>query len=82
MGDIQRNDGYEIVLRTPSLKAHSLKIQISEKLNLIKQLAVRLEHIEHVEIEQVKLQMATTSKEVDQLKADLEKLQPIDVKEQ
>ena len=82
MGDIHRNDSYEIVLRTPSLKAHSLKIQISEKLNLIKQLAVRLEHIQHVEIEQVKLQMATTSKEVDQLKADLEKMQPIDVKPQ
>lgn len=73
MSDIRRSDGdrFDLVQKIPALKAHHLKIQISEKENLIKQLAVRLEHINTVEIEQIKLQIATVTKEVEMLKDNL-----------
>jgi len=71
MADINRSGSYDIIQKTPELREHQIKIQISEKLNFIKQLGVRLEHIEHVEVEQIKLQMATLQKEVEGLKVDL-----------
>lgn len=75
MSDIVRNDGTgtDIIKKNPELFEHQLKIQISEKLNFIKQLGVQLERIEHVEVEQIKLRMATLQKEVDGLKVDLAK---------
>jgi hypothetical protein len=73
MSDIQRSSGerYEIIQRDDSLKRHHRQIQISEKLNLIKQLEVRLEHIQQVEVEQVKLQMAIHKKEAESLAEEL-----------
>lgn len=73
MGDINRNEtSFDLIQRIPALKAHHIKIQISEKENVVKQLAVRLEHINTVEIEQIKLQIATLTKEVEMLKNGLE----------
>ena len=73
MSDINRGqNGYDLIQRIPALKAHHIRIQISEKENVIKQLAVRLEHINTVEIEQIKLQIATLTKEVEMLKDGLE----------
>jgi hypothetical protein len=73
MADIQRGGGsYDLIQRIPALKAHHIRIQISEKENIIKQLGVRLEHITTVEIEQIQLQIATLKKEVEMLKDGLE----------
>jgi hypothetical protein len=73
MSDINRGgNGYDLIQKIPALKAHHIRIQISEKENIIKQLAVRLEHINTVEIEQIKLQIATLTKEVEMLKDGLE----------
>lgn len=69
--DINRSGtGLELIRRVPELQAHHRQIQISEKLNVIKQLGVRLEHINTVEIEQIKLQIATLNKEVEMLKSE------------
>jgi len=74
MGDLNRNDdSTDIILRVPELKEHQMKIDLAEKLNTIKGLAVRLDYINTVEIEQVKLRMATVNKEVEQLKVNLAK---------
>lgn len=75
MADIVRHDGTgtDIIQKTPELREHQLRIQISEKLNFIKQLGVQLERIEHVEVEQIKLRMATLQKEAEGLKVDLAK---------
>lgn len=81
MSDIQRGGGdrYEIINRDDALKRHHRQIQISEKLNLIKQLEVRLEHIQQVEVEQVKLQMSVHKKEVGDLQNELARTEVIDV---
>lgn len=73
MANINRSGStMDLIQRIPALKAHHIKIQISEKENLVKQLAVRLEHINSVEIEQIKLQIATLNKEVEMLKDGLD----------
>lgn len=81
MSDIQRGSGsgFEIIQRDDALKRHHRQIQISEKLNLIKQLEVRLEHIQQVEVEQVKLQMSVHKKEVEGLQDELARNEVIDV---
>lgn len=81
MSDINRSGGdrYEMISRDNALKRHHTQIQVSEKLNLIKQLEVRLEHIQQVEVEQVKLQMALHRKEVENLQRELDQSEIIDV---
>lgn len=79
MGDINRSGSMDLVMRDDALKRHHTQIQISEKLNLIKQLEVRLEHIQQVEVEQVKLQMALHKKEVENLQQELRGSEVIDV---
>jgi hypothetical protein len=73
VSDINRGaNSYDLIQKIPALKAHHIKIQISEKENVIKQLAVRLEHINTVEIEQIKLQIATLTKEAEMLRNGLD----------
>ena len=71
MSDIQRNDSTDIILREPELKTHQKQIELAETLNTIKGLAVQLDYLNTVEIEKVKLRMATANKKVEQLKAEL-----------
>lgn len=81
MADINRGGGdrYEMISRDNALKRHHTQIQVSEKLNLIKQLEVRLEHIQQVEVEQVKLQISLHKKEVEGLQRELDQSEIIDV---
>jgi len=68
-----------MIERDDALKKHHTQIQISEKLNLIKQLEVRLEHIQQVEVEQVKLQMSLHKREVENLQNEIKRKDAIDV---
>jgi hypothetical protein len=79
MSDINRSGSFDMIQRDNALKRHHTQIQVSEKLNLIKQLEVRLEHIQQVEVEQVKLQMALHKKEVENLQSELSQNEIIDV---
>jgi hypothetical protein len=79
MADINRSGSYDLIQRDDALKRHHTQIQVSEKLNLIKQLEVRLEHIQQVEVEQVKLQMELHKKEVENLQRELAQSEIIEV---
>lgn len=75
MADLDRNDSLAVVQANPMLKREHLKIQISEKLNQIRQLEVRLEHMREVEEKQVCLKIEILKIGVDRLREELSALQ-------
>jgi hypothetical protein len=67
MADIERNPN-ELVAQDPVLKKKHLIILLNEKANQLKQLDVRLEHIQTVEVKQLEFKQATLHKEIAYLK--------------
>ena len=68
--DISRS-GSDIVLRDEHLLQQHLQIQLNEKVNQIKQLAVRLDHIMTVEVKQVELKQNELRKEIESIQQEL-----------
>ncbi len=70
MADINRS-GSDLILRDEVLKRKHLAILISEKLNQLKQLDVRLDHIMTVEVKQVELKKDELVKEIESIQQEL-----------
>ena len=60
---------YNLIQADSELKKRHTEILINEKLNLLKQLDVQLDHIETVQVPQIKLRQSTIEKEIGDLKA-------------
>jgi len=69
--DINRS-GSDIVLRDIGLFKQHLQILINEKLNQLKQLDVRLDHILTVEVKQIELKKNELAKEIESIQQELD----------
>lgn len=72
MGDIPRS-GSDLVLKDDTLFIKHLEILINEKLNQLKQLDVRLDHLMTVEVKQIELKKEELKKEIEAIQLDLKK---------
>lgn len=78
--DIRRGDSDLVVYGDDILKQH-LEIQVNEKLNQLKQLDVRLDHIMTVEVKQIELKKSELKKEVESIQQELNrKIKTIEIK--
>lgn len=78
--DIRRGENELVVYGDDILKQH-LEIQINEKLNQLKQLDVRLDHIMTVEVKQIELKKNELRKEVESIQQELNrKIKTIEIK--
>lgn len=68
--DMRRNDG-DLVKYGDDIMCQHLEIQINEKLNQLKQLDVRLDHIMTVEVKQIELKKNELKKEVESIQQEL-----------
>lgn len=75
------NNTTDLVRNDDGLNKKHLQIIINEKINLLKQLEVRLDHIMTVEVKQIELKMDVLKKEVEAIQRELDnKSNIIDVK--
>lgn len=73
MADLNRNDdSMSLIVNDNILLREHKKIQMNEKLNSLKQMDVRLHHIQYVEVKQLELKKATLLKEIDLIQKDLD----------
>jgi hypothetical protein len=70
MGDINRS-GSDLVKYDDSMKQKHLQILINEKINLLKQLDVRLDHILTVEVKQIELKQDELKTEIVSIQQEL-----------
>lgn len=70
MVDINRS-GSDLILRDEHLRRKHLQILINEKLNLLKQLDVRLDHLMTVEVKQIELKKDELVKEIESIQQEL-----------
>lgn len=80
MSDLNRS-GSDIVLRDAGLKRKLLQIQVNEKLNQLKQLDVRLDHLMTVEVKQIELKKDELIKEIESIQQELNRKNVIEIKE-
>lgn len=78
MADIQRNDR-QLVQGDPELKKMWLAIQISERVNQLKQLDVLLDKIMTVDVKQLDLKKEELKKEIISLQTELHRQTIIEV---
>lgn len=71
MSDINRS-GSDLVLRDNELYKKHLQILKNEKLNQLKQLDVRLDHILTVEVKQIELKHDELKKEIESIQQELD----------
>lgn len=70
--DIQRS-GSDLILRNEELYKQHLQIMVNEKLNQLKQLDVRLDHILTVEVKQIELKKNELMKEIESIQQELDR---------
>lgn len=70
MGDINRS-GSDLVKYNDVMRKMHLQILINEKINLLKQLEVRLDHIMTVEVKQIELKREELKTEIVSIQQEL-----------
>ena len=71
MGDLNRSGMSDLVLADDALKRKHILIQISEKLNQLKQLEVNLDRLKTVEMQRIELAKETLLKEIKNLRSEV-----------
>lgn len=71
MSDLQRSDPNAIVLKDEHLRRKDQELDVSRKLNQIKGLEVRIDHLKTVDIKQAELQIEVLKKEITETRLKL-----------
>lgn len=80
MSDINRS-GSDMILRDDGMRKKHMQILVNEKINQLKQLDVRLDHLMTVEVKQIELKQDELRHEIESIQQELNRANKIiDVK--